>query len=463
MRVSPARTSARTSWRTRSSRPISGQCGGGRLGGVGPAGRAWWAAERRATDPSAEDTRKSASPPFEPRSGGPDGSPDGTSALASTRRERRARGRTAGSGTASPGSGRRHARGARRSGGSAARRSAGAAGAGRRPSPSSTRRTSAGRGSPSGRSGRATASSPGGPARRGGRPARRAPSIAPKNGSDGSVERPPAVRITWARPPAPRAPADAAVDGIVLVGHVVDPDDRRAEALDLVPDARLEPCPVRRPERLLDDDRDPHRAERRDPDERPARRRRTTASPASTTDAATTCGATLTLATRSPAATIEPSSRVKTSSGSIRFTRSSSAARTWRTPSCSARRSTRLWTGPRPDEPGPGDGVGEPQRGIVLVQIALVEDDDRDRPDPERRIRGHGVEIGRGQPPALRPAAAADDEVARQDGPGEPGAAGDDPASDARVAPADEPSTGAGRRRPGQPSRPSAAAIARFV
>ena len=114
-----------------------------------------------------------------------------------------------GSGTASPGSARRRGRGARPSGGSAARRSAGAAAAGPRRSPSSRRRTSAGRGSPSGRSGPARASSPGGPARRGGRPARRARSIAMKNGSDGSVERPPAVRMTsTGSPPARRvAPA----------------------------------------------------------------------------------------------------------------------------------------------------------------------------------------------------------------------------------------------------------------
>ena len=80
--------------------------------------------------------------------------------------------------------------------GSAARRSAAAAAAGRRRSPSSRRRTSAGRGRRPAGLGPATASSPGAPGRRAGSPARRARSSATKNGSVGSVERPPAVSTT---------------------------------------------------------------------------------------------------------------------------------------------------------------------------------------------------------------------------------------------------------------------------
>ncbi len=75
--------------------------------------------------------------------------------------------------------------------------------------------------------------------------------------------------------------------------------------------------------------------------------------PASTVAASTRWGAILTLATRSPFSTTWPSNAVKTSSGSIRLSRSSSAMRTLRTPAASARRSTRLWTGARIVSPGP--------------------------------------------------------------------------------------------------------------
>ena len=69
-------------------------------------------------------------------------------------------------------------------------------------------------------------------------------------------------------------PADEAghrgLDRVGVVLDVLDGHDLRAEALDLGPDARLEPLARGGPDRLLDDDPDPARHERRDPDERVA-------------------------------------------------------------------------------------------------------------------------------------------------------------------------------------------------
>ena len=73
-----------------------------------------------------------------------------------------------------------------------------------------------------------------------------------------------------------------------------------------------------------------------------------------------------------------------------------------------------------PGQPRAADGVGQAERGVVLVEIARLEDDDRHRPDPERRISGPRLEIGRGQPAALRPAGPADGQVTREDGADEP-------------------------------------------
>ena len=205
------------------------------------------------------------------------------------------------------------------------RRTAGAAGAGPRRSPSSRRRTSAGRGSRSRRCAPARASSPGcaGTPRRTIRPPSAA--IATKHG----VERVRAGRAGGQDQVDRVGPPDEAghrgLDRLGVVLDVVDGDDLRAETLDLGPDAGLELVARRRADRLLDDDPDPARDERRDPDDRVAaeagqpraRRRRSAAS--------TRCGATLTLATRSPVSTTWPSNAVKTSSGSIRLSRSSSA------------------------------------------------------------------------------------------------------------------------------------------
>ena len=128
-----------------------------------------------------------------------------------------------------------------------ARRRAAAAAAGPRPSPSSTRRTSAGPGSRSARSGPATASSPGcaGTPRRTTRPP--SASIAAKNGSRGSVLADPAVRTRSAGVGTAREPREGRLDGVGVVVDVDDVDDLRAEALDLGPDARLELARARSP------------------------------------------------------------------------------------------------------------------------------------------------------------------------------------------------------------------------
>src|SRR5258706_8824144 len=58
------------------------------------------------------------------------------------------------------------------------------------------------------------------------------------------------------------------LDGVGVVLHIVDRDDRRPEAVDLRPDTRLEPLAGRRPDRFLDDHPDAARYEWRDPDQR---------------------------------------------------------------------------------------------------------------------------------------------------------------------------------------------------
>ena len=184
--------------------------------------------------------------------------------------------------------------------------------------------------------------------------------------------------------------------------------------------------------------------------------RRAIDSPAARTASDTRCGPTLTLATRAPGATTWPSNTVNTSSGSSRLTRSSAAIRTATTPATAATRSTRDWAGPRSATPGspPGDGRGQPEPRLVLVDLARIRAQHGDR----RPGRGAGDrdEIGLAQPPALRPADAADREVAREHGPHEAGG---------RAAARDDPLEPHPRFRSpvAQPSRASAASIARRV
>ena len=275
-----------------------------------------------------------------------------------------------------------------------ARRRAAAAAAGPRPWPSSTRRTSAGRGSTSGRRAPATASSRDAPARRGARRRPPSASIATKNASRGSVLADPAVRMRSAvsAPRTNSAMAVSTASGVVL--DVDDVEDLRAEALRPWPGRWPRTARARSPRtdsltttptRRGTNGGDPHdrlRCRTRRSARRPRR------SPASTT-----CGATLTLATRSPFSTTWPSNTVKTSSGSSRLSRSSSATCTLTTPAAAATRSSRLWFGPRTSRFGPGDGLRQADRGVVLVQLAGLGHDDRDRRS----------QVGRGRAPAGRP------------------------------------------------------------
>ena len=138
-------------------------------------------------------------------------------------------------------------------------------------------------------------------------------------------------------------------------------------------------------------------------------------------DAGTTCGATFTDATSWPVATTDPSSAVNTSSGSIRSSSSISRDRTWSTPGCAARRSIRLSLGPRWSSPGPRTAAASRSRRLVLVQVAGLHDQHGHGFGAHlgRRRRRERVEVGRVEAPALRPALAADTQVAREDGAGQ--------------------------------------------
>ena len=203
------------------------------------------------------------------------------------------------------------------------------------------------------RPGRARASSPDGPARRDGPPDRRAPRSPGRTGRAGSVLADPAVS-TRSAVSAPRVNrATRRLDRVGVVLDVGDREDRRAEPLDLGADARLEPLAggARGPISLTTT---------------PTRRRWNGAThtigwppkpairaAASTTDASTMWGATLTLATSSPRSTTCPSKTVNTSSGSSRLIRSRSPTWTLTTPSAAATRSSRLSLGPRTSRSGP--------------------------------------------------------------------------------------------------------------
>ena len=195
-------------------------------------------------------------------------------------------------------------------------------------------------------------------------------------------------------------------------------DDRRAQRLDLVPDAPLEARPVGGAERLLDQHADPHRHERRDPDERPPSGAGDRDARGRPIAAGTTCGATFTDATSWPVATTDPSSAVNTSSGSIRSSSSTSRDRTWSTPGCAARRSTRLSLGPRCSSPGPRTAAASRSAASSSCRSPASDDEHGHRlgADLGGRRRSERVEVGGVEAPALRPALAADAQVAREDG-----------------------------------------------
>ena len=110
---------------------------------------------------------------------------------------------------------------------------------------------------------------------------------------------------------------------------------------------------------------------------------------------------------------------MKTSSGSIRLRRSRSAIRTLSDAGGlgqeihPALRRTAL------DEVGAGHRGRQPERRIVLVELARLDDDDAER--LARLGAGERDQVVRAQPAALDPAGGADPHVAREDGTGQPG------------------------------------------
>ena len=95
--------------------------------------------------------------------------------------------------------------------------------------------------------------------------------------------------------PSPPASAPQLRTATSSSGGVVDRHELRAQGLHLRPDAGLESLPRDALDRLLDDNRDAHRLERRDADDRTSASTRR--APAATAAAATRCGPTLMLAT----------------------------------------------------------------------------------------------------------------------------------------------------------------------
>ena len=103
--------------------------------------------------------------------------------------------------------------------------------------------------------------------------------------------------------------------------------------------------------------------------------------------------------------------------------------------------------GPAPAQTRARDGIRQPERRVVLVQIAGLEDDDRDRADPERRVRRP---CRRGRRPRAAGPSPSGCRRPRGRAPGPPPReprAGGGPASDARAAPAVDPWSEPGRGR----------------
>ena len=160
------------------------------------------------------------------------------------------------------------------------------------------------------------------------------------------------------------------LDRLGVVVDVLDGLDRRAEALDLGAHAGLEPRACGRPDRLLDEDADPARDERRDPDERvaaeagqprPGVDRRGIDQVRGDLDAGDEVAARDDLAVErgEDLERVDPVERA-------RGRRSGRC----RTPAASAMRSTRLWFGPRLVSPGPATAAASRMRRLVLVELA---------------------------------------------------------------------------------------------
>ena len=156
-------------------------------------------------------------------------------------------------------------------------------------------------------------------------------------------------------------------------------------------------------DRLLDDDPDPARDERRDPYERVAAEARHSRALVDRA-ASTTCGATLTLATRSPRADdlavegredlerVDPVEALEVGDPDVEH-----AGGLGQEVDPALRRTARI-------EAGPGHRRRQPERGIVLVELARLDDEDAER--LARLGAGERDEVVGAQPAALDQRAA---------------------------------------------------------
>ena len=200
---------------------------------------------------------------------------------------------------------------------------------------------------------------------------------------------------------------------------VDDRDDLRAERLDLRPDARLEPLARHRPDRLPDHDRDPQVQERRDADDRPAavarqplagRHRRLVDDGRRDLDARDEVAGPDDRAVErgEHLERVDPVEPLQLPGPDEQHAAGL----------CEQVDPALVWSTDR--DAVVADGRREPQRRVVLVKVARLEDEDRDPLSGDRRRIGRQRrQVGRREPPALRPALGPDPQVAREDGPGE--------------------------------------------
>jgi hypothetical protein len=211
---------------------------------------------------------------------------------------------------------------------------------------------------------------------------------------------------------------ERALDGIGIVLDVLDRLDRRAQALDLGVYAGLEPRARGRPDRLLDDDPDPARDERRDPHQRTAAE---VGQPRPGVDGRGVDDVRRDLDARHEVTGVddlaiedrEHLERVDAVEPlEIPDPDVDHAGGGGQQVDAALRR-------PALGQPGAGHRSGQPEPGLVLVELAWLGDDDTDR---FAWIGGReGRQVVGGQAPALLPARPGDDEVARQDRAREPG------------------------------------------
>jgi hypothetical protein len=197
-----------------------------------------------------------------------------------------------------------------------------------------------------------------------------------------------------------------------VVVHVVDGDDLRAEPHDLGPDAGLEPVASGRPNRLLDDDPDPPRQERGDPDEWMAAE---TGQPGAGIHRRSIHEVRRDLDAPDQIAGLDD----------LAIERGEDLERIDAVepleigdPDVEHARSRGQQVDPTLDravhgQPGTCHGGRETDGGVVLVQLARFGDEDGDRL-PSRGSRQRR-QVVRGQPPSLRPALTRDRQVTGQD------------------------------------------------